>query len=306
MLTSFFGKSSPINFLLLSIYIFVIVLIQEIGNPAFNPTVTDLLGLGGKIFLLLFMMLLLDFIIRKNSLTQSHTLGIFVFCCAVLLISPYLTWTVFLAQILILLGLRRIFSLTSSKNTEKKILDASLWIFAASFFSFWNLLWLIVLFFAISLRNHKELRHFFIPMIGLIGMFLIITAFYYLKDDSFQWFNEWLQPMSFDFTAYASPALWITITLLLSIFIWSIFHRVTILSEIPKKFKANFVLIFYASLIGILIALVTESKNGAELIFMLAPTAIVVANYLERNGDIYLKEIICWMMILMPIVIILL
>lgn len=302
MLTSFFGKSSPINFLLLSIYIILIALCQGITAPDFSLELSIGMGLVIKIVLLLFLMLLLDFIIRKNNLTQAHTFGIFVFSAALLLVAPYATWSILVSQVLVLLGLRRIFSLTSNKNTEKKILDASLWIIAASFFSFWNILWLGTLYLAIWLISHKQLRYFFIPIISLLGMFLLTTAFFFVKDDSFEWFFQWPKAVSLNFSVYGSLHLWISVTLLVSVYLWSLFYRVSLLPEIPKKLKSNYLLVFYTSLIGMLIVFISENKTGGEMIFALPPMAIIIANYLERNGDLYLKEAICWVLILMPVV----
>ena len=79
MLTSFFGKSSPVNFLLKHLH-------------CSGPTVQAILFFKGsfgwtRLFVLLGHILASVFAILcwissfENALTQSHTLGIFVFCC---------------------------------------------------------------------------------------------------------------------------------------------------------------------------------------------------------------------------------
>lgn len=300
MLTSFFGKSSPINFLLLGIFIFLATLLQQIYQTNFQYNLKESTLLLVGILLLVFSMLLLDFIIRKNKLTQSHTFGIFIFSCVVLTFSFHLKWETLLAQIFILFGLRRIFSLTSGKNTEKKIFDASLWILLASYFYFWSILMIIFLYVAIMHQSHKELRYYFIPMVAYLGMFLITTAFFYLKEDSFQWFKEWPESISFNYTTYAPPPIMIGITLLLTVFVWSFSHRLSFLSEVPKKFKTNYILVMHAAVISLFMAAFAEEKTGEELLFMAAPMAIVVAGYLERKGEDYLKEALCWAFLLLP------
>lgn len=301
MLTNFFGKSSPINFLLLAIFICLVASLQQVYNTQFQINLSEILYLLWGIFLLVFSMLLMDFIIRKNKLTQSHTLGILIFSCALLMFPHNLEWKTLLAQIFILFALRRIFSLTSDRNIEKKIFDAAFWILLASYFYFWSVLMMITLFIAITYHRHKELRYYFIPFIAFLGMFLIATAFFYVKEDSFKWFQEWPGAISFHFTNYATPRIIIGITLLLTVFLWSFSHRLSFLSEVPKKSKANYKLVMHAAVMGLFMTAFAEEKTGEELLYFAAPMAIVVAGYLERNGEAYLKEAICWAFVLLPL-----
>lgn len=302
MLTSFFGKSSPINFLLLGIFIFIVALLQEFSGTNWQLDLATGAHFMAMVLLLIFSMLLLDFIIRKNKLTQSHTFGIFIFSCVALLFWSYLDVAMLISQIFMLFGLRRIFSLTSDKNIEKKILDASIWILIASYFYFWSILFMVLLFMAIFFRNHREFRYYFIPVIGFIGMFLISTAFFYLKEDSFSWFLDWTQSISFTYTGYGSPVIMIGITFLLSVLIWSLLHRIRLISEVQKKYKSNFKLVIYAAVISIVMTAFSAVKSGSELLFMAAPMAIVVAGYLERKEDLLLKEWLCWIFLLLPLI----
>lgn len=301
MLTSFFRKSSPINFLLLGIFIFLITIGQLVYQMKFPFDLVGIVQLLTGIVLLIFSMLLLDFIIRKNKLTQSHTLGIFIFSCVSLTFSFDPKWDTLLAGIFILFGLRRIFSLTSDRNTEKKIFDASLWILLASYFYFWSILLLLLLFIAITYQGHKEIRYYFIPLVSFIGLFLIASAFFYIKEDSFQWFTEWPESISFNYTKYASPMIMTGITLLLSVFVWSFSHRLNFLPEVSKKSKANYKLVMHAAVICLFMTAIAEEKSGEELLFLAAPMAIVIAGYLEREGESFLKEAICWAFVLLPL-----
>jgi len=303
MLTSFFGKSNPVNFLLLSSYILVVVFTKGLLDPMIDSHWTSWFLLLLNAGLLVFAMLLVDFIVRKNTLTQSHTLGIYVFSCIVLLFPALLQWDALAALILGLLGFRRMFSMSSEKNTEKKILDASVWMLLASIFYFWNLLWFIPLFLAIAFMTHKQFRHFFIPVMGSIGMFLIITAYHFIIEDSFDWFWRWLKWPSFDFVAYGTTSIMVGITMLLSFYFWALFHRLGMVSDVPKKIKNNYILLTYTSIASIFVVLMSFEKNGAELVFLAAPTSLIIAGYLERPYDLWLKEIMMWLLLLMPIMI---
>jgi hypothetical protein len=45
-----------------------------------------------------------------------------------------------------LLALRRLISLQSMKASKEKIFDASLWVFIASLFHFWSILFIVLIF----------------------------------------------------------------------------------------------------------------------------------------------------------------
>jgi hypothetical protein len=62
---------------------------------------------------------------------------------------------------------------------------------------------------------------------------------------------------------------------------------------------------------SIIVVLSSPQKTGAELVFLIAPTSIIVANYIEEsdskpqkgNDSKWFKEGILWLVIVLPIVI---
>ncbi|MEZ4795100.1 MAG: DUF6427 family protein [Flavobacteriaceae bacterium] len=302
MLTSFFGKSSPVNFLLLSIFIVVVRTVQAIlffkGSFGWTPAFVLL----GHILASVFAMLLLDFIIRKNALTQSHTLGIFVFCCWMLCLPVLESWQMVVAQLFILLALRRIFSLSSDKKDEKKILDATLWILLASYFYFWSILFFGALYVAISNKNQKPFRYFFIPIVGALGMLLLATAFFFIKENSMQWMSRWPEHISLNYTPYASSKMIGFIAFLLALFSWAVTFRLSNLGEVPRKGKGNYLLVVYLGIMGLFATLFSEVKSTVEWLFFIIPAAVIIAGYLEKKGERWFKELLLWLIMAMPII----
>ena len=134
MLTSFFSKSNPVNYLILGIFIlagyFLGLYINSVSPPELGSTIEQI-AFG---VVLVFSMLLLDFMIRKNRLSMDNTYGIFFFSCFLASFpSIFLARNIIVAVVLILFAIRRILSLRTEINTEKKILDAVIWITLASF-----------------------------------------------------------------------------------------------------------------------------------------------------------------------------
>ena len=304
MLTSFFGKSNPINYLLLGILIFAafILKIFLIENTAIDiSTILKQLVFG---VLIAYSMLLLDFIIRKNNLNKNNNYGIFLFTCfLVALPAVFFNNSIILANIFLLMALRRILSFRTNKNMEKKILDASLWISFASFFYFWSLLFFFVLYFALVRKSNTNYKQLLIPIVGFFGMFVLATSFYFLTTNSFDWFLSWKSPISFDFSAYNFGNLLLPTAVIATFLVWAGFSRFFKLGAMQKKEKPAAIIILIAVITTLFIGLASPQKTGAEVFFVLGPIAILTTNYIENIEEFWFKEVLLWLAVLLPIIV---
>ena len=158
---------------------------------------------------------------KKNLLAANNTYTIFFFSCLVLLIPVVFTNTdLVLSNLFLLLAYRRILSLSSEKNREKKILDASIWISLAGIIYFWNLLFFIVLFIAIIQQRSKNYRLILIPFVGFFTILVLKTSYHILKDDSLNWLPSVDKSIGFQFQNYNIQSLIFVISLLVR---WIIF-----------------------------------------------------------------------------------
>ena len=188
MLTSFFGKSNPINYLILGVFIFVGYL-WETFSGAQAPNTFLSFGFHAAFCLLSVLgMLLLDFIIRKNHLTKNNTFAILFFSCFMVMLPVIFSQQyILLANFFLLLSFRRMMSLRTDKNSSKKILDASIWITAASIFHFWSLLFFVPLWIAIIQKPNSNYKQMLIPITGFVAVLMINTAYQLLATDSYSW-----------------------------------------------------------------------------------------------------------------------
>ena len=302
MLTSFFGKSRPLNFLLLICYTLVVSGLQYFLKADSGVSYKEIFMASGVLGLLIFSMLLLDFIIRKNGLTRLNTYAILIFSCSAMMLSNLSSELgVVLANVFILLSLRRIFSLLSFKNSEQKILDATIWIVVGSVFYFWILLLFIPLYVAIMSVPLKSIRYYLIPIVGWAGLLLMVMVYHLVIDDSFLWFQQWPEGISWDFSGYAAMRILIFITFLSATLIWTTLSYIATLSSVTKKNRPNRILVLSVLGVSIFMALISAEKTGGEFIFILAPAAIVISNYIEKNVEIWFKEMLLWIFVLLPI-----
>jgi len=302
MLTSFFGKSTPLNFVLLGSYIFVICLLHFVLETDATYSLVTVGKFAAVVALLIFSILLLDFTIRKNGLTLLNTYAIFIFSCAVGMLCGFIKEpNIVVANVLLLLALRRMFSLQAPKNSERKILDASIWILLAAVFHFWSILLFVGLYVAILLKPQKVFRYYLVPFVAIVGIFMIATAYHYFTEQSFGWFVNWLGDTSFDFSNYAQTEMLIFISFMAALLIWTLITKIKAISSGAKKSRPNNILEIYVLVALLSVVLFSSEKTGEEFLFLLAPAAIIISGYIEKKSEVLFKEVLLWIFVLLPV-----
>jgi len=304
MLTNFFGKSKPINFILVSGYLIIgcffctIRLIDETERFPFFQKQTFLL------LVCIFSVLLLNFIVRKNYLTENNTYSIFFFTSFMLLAPSFFNNTeVLISNMFLLLAFRRILSLFSEKNREKKILDASIWITIASFFYFWSILFFAVLFIAIIQQQSKNYKLILIPFVGFISIMVLVTSYNVIQGNSFFWFLNIDKGISLNYETYNTVSLNVSILLLAIMLVLVLLKKLISYFEIRPKEKSKTVLLILILVISLISLLIFPNKTGAELLYIMAPLAILSANFIEKLHTLWIKEMILWLSLAFPIII---
>lgn len=307
MLTSFFGKSSPINYILLSIaivigYFMAIRMFQE-ASLSLDSFPNHL----ATVLLMVFAVLLLDFIIRKNNVTKNNTFTILLFVLFVLLVPQvYFDIQLVIANVFILLATRRILSLTTEKNIEKKIFDATMYITLASLCYGWSILFFLVLYPSIIRKTKASIQFLVIPILGFLGISTLAVTYQLLVSNSFEWMRHWFSEISFDFSAYNTLSVLIPATVICTLFVWTGTTRAVKLSSLSKKEKPSAITMVLVTIISICIALASPEKNGGELFFVFAPVAAITTNYIEtansKERHIF-NEVLLWILIFLVFIV---
>lgn len=307
MITSFFNKSRPLYFVLVfftAILAFVIARISRINE---GLTLDFILKQIVLLLIVFGSILLLNFIVNKNSLTNKNNYEILLFSLFLLFITQATSASnVLLSNLFVLLGLRRIISLRSPKNTKKKLFDAAFWIAIATLFYFWSILFFVLIILSLVLYTDNNVRHWIIPFLGLISVFLISNAVSIVLYDSFLGVFYQYPEINYDFSNYNSIQYLIAITVLLSFGIWSSMFYLKNIKKKKKAFRASFKTIIIAAVIGFVIVILAPEKNGSEFLFLFAPLAIIIANYIDVIQEKWFKEIFLGVLILVPFVLLLL
>ncbi|MCT8339372.1 DUF6427 family protein [Flavobacteriaceae bacterium TK19130] len=302
MLANFFEKSKPIHFIFLGAFLIVGYFFAAIPLQSAWFTIGNIPQYLLAIGLCVFMVLVLDFIIRKNHLTFSNSYAIFLFCCFVTAVPAIFNSNRILFSVLfLLLAFRRMISVFSGKDVKKKLFDTALWISVASLFHFGAILFMILLFFKIIRSPFTTAKDYFIPFIGFFSIFMMATAWYALAEDRLLWFLQWPEAVGFNFSAYNDSSLLIPAAVLLGLLIWTGIRYVFVIANVSKKEKPNAFMMLGGLVIALATAMAAPEKTGAELFFTMPFLAVISANYIERIPEGFIREAIVWLLLLMPI-----
>lgn len=307
MISNFFSQSKPINFVVVSLALLIIFTITKYIslNGQF-----DTLVISKQVFLFgicLFSVFVFDFLVNKNNLTKKNSFKILLYVLFIAMLpETLLNSKILLANLCILFALRRIISLRSKKEVKKKLFDATFWITIASLLYFWSVLFYILIIAALIVFVITDLKNWIIPVMAILTVAIIGTSYMIVMDIDFYNYLDKLVGVSLDFSSLNSKRIIIGSTVLLSFGVWSLFYYIKNLKSRTKSSRPSYSLIVLAAIISLTIIIVSPVKNGSEFIFLFAPLAIIMTNYLEVISEKWFKESLLWVLILTPVVTLLL
>ena len=269
MITRFFGRSRTVHFFIPIIYLFILVFFQSYKLEWTDSAMGLLMSQLPIIVLLVLSLLLSSFIITKNKLTEKNNYPIVAFIVFMTALFPnIISLNIILANLFVLLGIRRAISLKSGKDELKKIFDSSLWItFGAVLFPP-LLLFLLVVLLATFLHSFVNFR--------TIGVIIIGTA-------ASVFASYTIEILIFDFIAFPE---FIKEFLNGAIFIYR--DHYNFMFNTPSR-----ILLLLIMVIGLVVYFITFGSKSIEntktfsiiLVIFLIPFAISGANVL---GEIFI------------------
>ncbi len=304
MLTSFFSKSKPINFLVVLLFMAIYYFVANFQAVFVNFSVPLLLKKIGIFLCFLVSVSVLNFIAKKNDLTKRSAYKVIIFAALAVTFPNILQDNqVIVANLSVLLALRRIISLKSHKDVQKKIFDATFWICIASLFYFWAILFLFIVYSGILLHSANYFKNWLIPPVAFFAVLALVQSFDIIVYDSFYTFGDWYDETYFDFSLYQDPALLIPLSITLALAVWTLFYYFGLMQKANINSRPTYILVLLTLMIAVAIALFAPAKNGSELLFFFIPLSIIVSNYFEQKKEKIFKEVLLFVIILMPILI---
>ena len=282
MITSVFKKSTPLNFSLVVFLILFFDFIYQIQDLAWSHSTVLVFKNIGIGLVLLFSALITNFISKRNELSKDSAYSILFFLIFLLFFpSLFQNINLVLANFCILLAFRRLVSLQSQKASKEKIFDASLWIFVASLFHFWCILYLVLVFISIISHVVGDYRNWLLPFIAFFAIGIIFAMYSLLFNaNAIAYISRGIE-MNFSIDYFTNNYQNAALSVYATIALFFMVSMLMTLSSRPLQLHASFNKIIFAFLIAVVIYVISANKSNDLLIFTIAPLAMMTTAHIE-------------------------
>ena len=297
MITSVFRKSTPLNFLLVGILILLFFLLFQIQDLSWLNSVILILKKATTFIILLASVLLTGFIATRNALSKDSSYTIlFYFLFLLFFPSVFDNTNLIISNFFILLALRRLISLQSLKASKEKIFDASLWIFMATLFHFWSIIFIILVFISIITHVSRDYRNWILPFIAffVIGIFFMIYATVF--DLPIMEFIVKSLQIDFEINYFTNNYQNGALSIYAAIALFFVVSMFITLSNRPQILHTSFKKIIASFFIGALIFFVSSNKSNDLLMFTFAPLAIMATAHIEIPQEKLNQEVVMYVL----------
>ena len=304
MISSIFGKTKPINYIIVLAFLFIFYwtvhfLLYQLSYP-----IEELLLQTVVLGILLFSVFVVNFIVKRNQITGTNSFTILFYALLIVVFhTVVLDNNAILCSFFLLLAQRRLISLKSLKDIKLKILDASLWVILASVFYDWALIYFILIFAAIYFYEPKNIRNWLIPFLGVFTLAIIFFSVLIVTDQQ-QLLSEHYQfefSLDTNFFAYwGNSSKMVIYTVFVMIVGLLAFFKIGKLG-MGRILTLRLVAISFT--IGIVLTLLKTSGESFPVLITFFPAAVLLTKYIEVIKKINIKEIALMISVFVPFVV---
>ncbi|GAA3723363.1 MULTISPECIES: DUF6427 family protein [Flavobacterium] len=300
MITSVFKKSTPLNYSLVVILILVFFFMFQIKDPSW---VTSYFLAFQKVSLLCFILasfFMINFIVKKNGLSKDNGYSILFYLLFILFFPTiFNNSNVIYANFFILLALRRLISLQSLKASKEKIFDAAFWIFVASLFQFWSILFIILVYISIIFHVSRDYRNWVLPFIALLA----VTILFYMTSlilniDAIAFIQE-KAVIDFRIDYFKNNYENAALSIYTAVALFFVTSMLMTLSNRPQIVHSSYKKVVACFFIAAFVYIISPNKSNDLLLFSIAPLTIMATSHVEymqqklNNEIVYYTLIVC-------------
>ncbi|WP_264520051.1 DUF6427 family protein [Flavobacterium sp. N1994] len=299
MITSVFKKSTIVNYTLIALLLLSFFFLYQKNDllpanavPTFSKKVTNILLLCASFFIV-------NFTVKKNNLTKDSSYTILFFLLFLILFPTVLSDNNLLfANFFLLLAIRRLISLQTLKSPKEKIFDASMWIFIASLFHFWCILFILLVYISIFFHVSRDYRNWLLPFVAFFATAVIFLVSALVFDKT--WITHILSQTqtNFQLDYFTNNYQNMALSLYVVIALYFVFSLVFSLTNKPLILQASYKKMIFSFLIGVTIFLISPEKNNAMLLFTFMPLSVMCTTNIEYSQNKMYQEIVLLLLIL--------
>ncbi|MDG2193589.1 MAG: DUF6427 family protein [Polaribacter sp.] len=282
MLANFFGKSKPVNFLLISILFILYVVLFIVVYRFESIHIGVWLQILGGFFVFLALFFLYNFIVSKNKLTEDSSYAFLFFVISLGFFPNIISdFKIVIVNLTLLLFLRKVYSLRSSKAVLEKLVDGGLWLGVSFILEPFTIVYILVIFAAIILFIKVKIQTVLIPFLGFgTPVFLYYTYCFYT--DQMGLFTSLFEFSTvYDFSVYDTPFYQLTFGLFGFFVLLSIIARSSKIFSVSNQLKRSWVLLLLHLIVAIVFVGLLTTHSGAEVIAISIPATIIIANWVQ-------------------------
>ncbi len=306
MISMLFGKTKPINYIIVLTFLFVFYwgvhffLFDRVYSPG------ELVRQGIVLLALLFSVFLVNFVVKRNKITGINSFSmLFYVLLAVVFPETLVDSNAIFCSFFLLLAMRRLISMRSPRETKLKIFDATIWILVSSLFYDWAVLYLVLVYAGIYFYDPKNIRNWLVPFAGLFAVFMISKCIMILSSHSGFLAEHYQFHFTFDMAYFSSEGHGTKLIL---------FALVTFLAGLWAYWKlgkgtfgriVSMRLIAFSFVIGLVVNVLKLADSVYPVMIVFFPAVVLMTKYIESVRRPHIKEIVLIALILVPFLVLL-
>ncbi|ASO04875.1 membrane protein [Arenibacter algicola] len=304
MISSIFGRTKPINYIILLVFLFFFYWFVHffMFQKSYSPE--QLMGQTVILGFLSFSIFVVNFIVLRNKITGGNSLAILFYTLLIVLFPEVLIDSnAILCSFFLLLSIRRILSFRSLKNIKLKIFDATFWILIASLFYDWAILYLVVIIVAIYFYEPKNITNWLVPFTAIIAMVLIMLAVLALGNnmdflrDHYYFDFQFNAVYFYDWSNSTILFLYVSIVLLCGFLAFLKLGSV----GVGKIVTMRLVVLFF--FIGLLVKVLKSAPDTHPILITFFPAVVFITTYVQSIKKDSVREIVLMASVIVPFIV---
>ena len=303
MLARFFNKSEPLSFISLIFLLFIYVIIWLLVGVKETISFNNVMSAAGLFFFFLSLLFIVEFIIRKNSLTPLNYYASFIFVILIGLFPTVINFSnISISNIFILLALRRIYSVKTKKETLKKLYDSGFYVGIAFLLYPITIIYFTLIYVSYFIYLKIINKQLILPVLGFLTPLLIVFTYYFIFDDLNSFITLVEINVGFDYHEYLSINFYIPILFILFVVLWAFVIVFLKRNSLGREGKNSLNLVIGHLLLTLVLinSHNLEIRNSIQFLFF--PISIVIGNLLSLNNNNWIKNTLLYSLLVFSLV----
>lgn len=295
MIATIFNKSKPINLVLVAIIVVLSFFLKQLLDLE-SINFISIVKLISITLLVIFSLFTIDFIAKKNALSDQNSFVILWSSLFFILFEDGLTsYKLLLANMFVLLAFRKIISLKNEVNITQKIFDASLWLAVASILFPPAILFVILLYSSILMYASNNYKNWLIPLISFFIISLITSSFQFFFVGEINLF----QFLGFQTITNLTTKEVIVFSLFGLLLLVSLFLVIPSIRLKTQKDKKSYLLLVIGLIISLGVLFFSYEVKSNLFVFSYFPLACLLSVILEKFSNTTIQSVVIYVFILL-------